>query len=417
MPDSLAVVFSRAANWVKALAHGSLGSGVMSGLPRWSRTNRSSGVWRAAVTAAGRWRGSPTTSKARPASATAARPRSTSGRASQSGSGSISTGCLMPARCSPPGSSRSSASASAMPGAVRSAQPTTPATSPGPEASASSSGVSQDSVTVCTTTLAVTPAAAASGARSARAKLRSSGASTGSLTSHGWWCADRSQKCWWESMTGAPAAGGSGGGAPAAVTGSLHLVEPARGDVEDKPTDGIRVRHERARLDPGDRLAHVLVQVAEGLCGPRRLDPGLVLYRLLESVIGEREHAAVGVVDQDDLRGAEQPLADRQRPDLVVGDDPAGVPDDVGLTVAQAEDGVDVEPGVHAGDDGDVRGRRHRQRAAEALRVACVVGQVLVGGGHGTPARRWDRCSLGGGPEISILTRFVPYYLFSLLVY
>jgi len=50
-------------------------------------------------------------------------------------------------------------------------------------------------VTVCTTTVAVTPSAAASGARSASEKFRSSGASTGSLASQGWSCADRSQKC------------------------------------------------------------------------------------------------------------------------------------------------------------------------------------------------------------------------------
>src|SRR5215471_16115867 len=130
-------------------------------------------------------------------------------------------------------------------------------------------------------------------------------------------------------MTGAPADRRSGAGAPAAVTGSLHLVEPARGDVEDESTDGVRVRHERAGLDPGDRLAYVLVQVGEGLGAPGRLDPGVVLDRPLERVVGEREHAAVGVVDQHDLPGAEQPLADRERPDLIVGYDPAGVPDDV----------------------------------------------------------------------------------------
>ena len=80
----------------------------------------------------------------------------------------------------------------------------------------SSSGVSQGSATVCTTTVAVTPSAAASGARSARVKFRSSGASSGSLASQGWSCAVRSQKCWWLSMTGAPVAGPAG--APALVT-------------------------------------------------------------------------------------------------------------------------------------------------------------------------------------------------------
>src|SRR6266568_2462684 len=136
-----------------------------------------------------------------------------------------------------------------------------------------------------------------------------------------------------------------------------------------------------------------------------------LLRRSLELV----EHAAVGVVDQHDLPGAEQPLADGQRPDLVVGDDPAGVADHVGLAVAEAEQPVDVEAGVHACDDGKVRGRRHRQRAAEALRIAGVVGQVLVDSSHGAPARRWARAPAGAG--ITILTRFVLIYLFCLLIY
>ena len=50
---------------------------------------------------------------------------------------------------------------------------------------------------------------------------------------------------------------------------------------------------------------------------------------LAEVVVGEGEHAAVGVVDEDDLLGAEQALRDRQRADLVVGDDAAGVADHV----------------------------------------------------------------------------------------
>jgi hypothetical protein len=113
-----------------------------------------------------------------------------------------------------------------MSGAVRSAQPTTPATRPGPWASASSSGVSQGSATVCTTTVAVTPLAAASGARSAGAKFRSSGASPGSLRSQGWSCADTSQKCWWASMTG---------GAPGVVTGQLTSLSLPVATSKTKP--------------------------------------------------------------------------------------------------------------------------------------------------------------------------------------
>ena len=49
----------------------------------------------------------------------------------------------------------------------------------------------------------------------------------------------------------------------------------------------------------------------------------------------------------------------------------------------QAEDAVDVEPRVHARDDGDVLGRGQGERAGEGLGVVGVVGEQLVGDGHG----------------------------------
>lgn len=82
------------------------------------------------------------------------------------------------------------------------------------------------------------------------------------------------------------------------------------------------------------------------------------------------------------ISGAEQALADGQRSDLVVGDHAAGVADDMRFAVAEPEDPVDVEPGVHARHYGDVLARRQRQRAGEGTRVCLVVLQVFVGHGH-----------------------------------
>src|SRR5215471_10167385 len=147
--------------------------------------------------------------------------------------------------------------------------------------------------------------------------------------------------------------------------GSLaHLVELARGYVEDKATDLVRAWEEWAGLDPADRLADVPRCVGECLYRPWRPDAGLFLDLTLELVVGDLLQAAVSVVDQDDLGGAEQPLANRQRPDHVVGDHPARVADHLRLLVAEAEQLEDLEPGVHAGDHGRVRGRPRRQRPA-----------------------------------------------------
>src|SRR5580658_4450408 len=158
-----------------------------------------------------------------------------------------------------------------------------------------------------------------------------------------------------------------------------HFAQLAGSDIEHEAAYGVGVRDERARLDPGDRLPHVFVQITERFGGPARLDPGLFLYRMLERVIGERQHAAVSVMDQDDLPGTEQALADGQRADLVVSHHPARVPDHVRFAITEPENGVNVEPGVHARDDSDLPRRRHRQRSAEGLGIARIVGQELVG--------------------------------------
>ena len=100
------------------------------------------------------------------------------------------------------------------------------------------------------------------------------------------------------------------------------------------------------------------------------LDPGLLVQLAMELLVAEREHPAVGVMDEDDLPRPEQPLRDRQRADLVVGDDTAGVPDHVRISLLQPEQAEDVQSRVHARKDGDAFCRRQRQVAAiEALRV------------------------------------------------
>jgi hypothetical protein len=85
--------------------------------------------------------------------------------------------------------------------------------------------------------------------------------------------------------------------------------------------------------------------------------------------------------------------------DLVVGDHAARVADDVRLTFGEAEDAVDVEPGVHACHHGDALGGRQREPAGEALGVAGVVGKQFVGGGHAhIVTGAWPRGNSGSGP-------------------
>src|ERR1700750_3285483 len=109
----------------------------------------------------------------------------------------------------------------------------------------------------------------------------------------------------------------------------LDLPEAAGLDLVDEAADGVLVRDERAGLDPGDGLAHVGVQVAEGLERERGPDAGVGLDLGLDVVVVEGEHAAVGGVEEDYLVRPEQPLGDGEGPDDVVGHHPAGVADHV----------------------------------------------------------------------------------------
>jgi len=82
--------------------------------------------------------------------------------------------------------------------------------------------------------------------------------------------------------------------------------------------------------------------------------------------------------------GAEEALGDRQGADLVVGDDAAGVADDVRVALFEAEQAVGVQAGVHAGQDGDLaRGRQGQVALVEARGVAPGVLEQFVGRAHG----------------------------------
>ena len=74
--------------------------------------------------------------------------------------------------------------------------------------------------------------------------------------------------------------------------------------MEDDTVHGAGMRDERAGREPGGK--------------PKRVLPG----------------PAAGVVDGHHLAGAEEELADGQRPDLIAGDNTARVADDVSLTPA-----------------------------------------------------------------------------------
>src|SRR5918994_3344348 len=122
--------------------------------------------------------------------------------------------------------------------------------------------------------------------------------------------------------------------------------------------------------------------------------PGRLLEPFGELLVGEGRHAAVGVVEQDDLLGAEPMLGDRERADGVVGEHTSGVAEDVGLALVQPQHPRWDEARVHARQHGDpLRGCLLEIGFLKALRIGARVLQHPIGLAHrgailSAPSRR-----------------------------
>ena len=75
--------------------------------------------------------------------------------------------------------------------------------------------------------------------------------------------------------------------------------------------------------------------------------------RLRVLVLGRSAQAAAVVHHDHDLLGSEQPLGGAQGAQRVIGHQPPGVADDVGVPALQAEHREQVDPGVHAREHRD----------------------------------------------------------------
>ena len=83
-----------------------------------------------------------------------------------------------------------------------------------------------------------------------------------------------------------------------------------------------------------------------------RADARGLLEAVEECCVVDRGHPALGVVHHH-RGGAEQVLGDHQRSNGVVGDRAAGVAEQVAVADFETEQREQVEPSIHAGDDGD----------------------------------------------------------------
>ena len=92
-------------------------------------------------------------------------------------------------------------------------------------------------------------------------------------------------------------------------------------------------------------------------------------------VIGEQLHAAVGVMDDEELLGAKQLVTDNQGTNGIIAGAAAGIAIDVRITFGEAGLRGGIEPGVHARENGKPACRRKSELAP----IAEVGGVFAIG--------------------------------------
>ena len=191
---------------------------------------------------------------------------------------------------------------------------------------------------------------------------------------------------------------------PTAVA-SAHLEQAASPDVVQEAVDRDARPGRADAADPADVIDDAAGLVLDrqpvdigGLGGTRAAADVVEAVRsegrgleavgeqVADHLVGEELHAAVGVMDDEPLGGAEQLVRDDDGPDRIVAGAAAGIADDVRVTLAETGVLRRVEPGVHAGEDPEPSGGWQREvgLGAERAGIGAVGGEDLVEDGrHG----------------------------------
>ena len=132
-------------------------------------------------------------------------------------------------------------------------------------------------------------------------------------------------------------------------------------------------------------MSDVFIDVLEGVkkSGSDGLGPGAVLDLGTQIALGGVHQPTIGVVDDHKFLAAEQIMRNDQGAQRVVGDDAAGIADDVGVSLLQAQS-ARRKPRVHAGQDGELALRTRSQPAQfMGARVDFVCGENFINDAHG----------------------------------
>ncbi len=102
--------------------------------------------------------------------------------------------------------------------------------------------------------------------------------------------------------------------------------------------------------------------------------------QIADHIVGEELHAAIRVVNHEELPRAQQFVADDQGSDGIIARTPSCIPNDMGIALRQSGILRWVQPGVHAGEDRKAARRRKGQFATltKALTVLLICLQYLI---------------------------------------
>jgi len=86
-----------------------------------------------------------------------------------------------------------------------------------------------------------------------------------------------------------------------------------------------------------------------------------------QGVVLESCHAAIGVIDDDELPRAQQVVRNNERPQCIFCRDPTRVADNVRLASLQPTKLFDRKSRIHTGQDRELARRRHKEMAESEI--------------------------------------------------
>src|SRR5258706_9218723 len=127
----------------------------------------------------------------------------------------------------------------------------------------------------------------------------------------------------------------------------------AASDVVDEAAHGDGLGNPWMGAELLQLVADIFIDVLEGVeeGGSNGGSSGAILDLVAQIVLGGVHQSAIGVIDDHEFFSAEEMMRNDERAQRVVGDDAAGIADDVGVSFLESQS-TSGEAGIHSGGEG-----------------------------------------------------------------